>query len=359
MVIVTDLANKQTYYLPDTVPQRNYLEVIQKYTPSQVRDCPYRYDFSEDVTYINVVSDDTITEPVKDRLFWKIMMKKYPKRSPDKLMKDLLKKIERINYQIYKKHTQKEELDKIRDFLTSLPNHPDIYKIEDAKQQYISKIMSSQRGGALLWLMEEGVRNVFPEWVSWLFSGILETIDVVLIVLSSIPGLNAVGGLGHLFNLTHLIYAMLRLDPVQVIGSLVMFIPVVGQATGSAIKISGKLAKWITQATEPVIHDYSFHSPYLVSLGRLYGDDVVDTMKFLHKYGDEAESFLRNVAINSLDGYDPDRMLVLYGPHSVEAMKFADKDREGLETVIKYYKMFGKRAIKAVQIGEETDKPAW
>jgi hypothetical protein len=354
MVVITNLVNKNTYYYQGD--KQAPVDIIKEVSSSQAIHIPYRYDFPDDTTYINIISDETITEPVQDRLFWKLYMKKYPVRSPNELVNSIMKKMDRINYEIYKRHMLKEEVERMRTFLTYLPRIEYENQIEEAKKKYLSTV---QTGGTLLWLMEEGVKNVFPEWFQWLFSGILETIDVMFIILTAIPGLNAVSGLGFTLNFAHLIYSLLRLDTVNIIGSLVSFIPVVGQATGSAIKISGKLAKWITKAIEPPVYDYSMDSPYLVNLGRLYGSDVVSTMNFLHKYGGEGENILRNVAYNSLDGYDPDRMLVLYGPHSVDAMKFANKDHEGLETIIRYYNMFGKRSIDAVNIGAITPERSW
>ena len=354
-MLVTNLINKKSYYYPtiNTLDDSKIIQIIKQYVP---RNIPVRIDIPN-MTYLSAWSNNQhILEPVQDKLFWRLVMRRCPKRNTQIIIQDIANKLDQLNYSIYQQKLEQTKKIQLQNFLSSLQNHPDIYKLYDARKNYI---INTQKGGSLIYLMQKGVHEIFPEWISWLFDSILESIDVMLIVLTAIPGLNAIGGLTNLFNGIHLIYALLRLDPMMTIGSIAGFIPIIGQALGSSIKISGKLAKWLTQDSFTPTYSYSNEIPNMVNLGRIYGDDVVDTVKFLDTHGEQGELILRNIEKNGLDAYNSDRVLVQYGPEALKAMAFANKDHEGLETIIKYHKRFGGNTLKSIVTGDLTTQPYW
>ena len=135
----------------------------------------------------------------------------------------------------------------IKQFNTHL-NKSIINEVTDYNQK--NKI-NEQEGGILIKMLEDKLETMDSQVPSIILTGILEFIDLILLVLSAIPGA------GIPFDIANIIFSILRGDFWGIIPSLIGFIPVLGDVVGTVMKviakvarIGGKIAKWTTKVNK-------------------------------------------------------------------------------------------------------------
>ena len=134
----------------------------------------------------------------------------------------------------------------LRECLMKLKNEPDVKKVYDARDNYISEVSKpvNQEGGILIYLMEQKLFPKLSPKVRTVLESILEIIDAILIIGISIPGLQLVAGAGIIVDIVSFIYCFLRFDVLGMIASVIALIPVLGNIIGGGLRITAKSLKY-------------------------------------------------------------------------------------------------------------------
>lgn len=106
-------------------------------------------------------------------------------------------------------------------------------------EKFKNKI-ENQKGGFIL----SQIQNKLLEKNGWststfIYVMTLETIDIVLAILTAIPGLQLIGGLGLFLDVAAIIFAFLRSDYFGLVGSTISLIPIVGDIGGAPFDFGG------------------------------------------------------------------------------------------------------------------------
>ena len=218
----------------------------------QPKDILFMYIFDNSDKYITAhENDEFIIEKINDDLGLKILECVYDIDYDNKE-----KKINSIVDKVIKLSAEnniniKIDKQKLVDFIKKIDNSDNKYgkNVIIAQNKYINKMIEQskekekvvQQGGILIWAFESYILPKLPSIMQNIFFGILEIIDIGLIILSSIP----VAGFG--FDLISILYCFLRFDMVGLFGSIVSLVPVVGDITGGLIRGMSKIFRYVTK----------------------------------------------------------------------------------------------------------------
>lgn len=301
---------------------------LKKQIPSRI----YFYRFDDGDKYISINVDNTTNKndfiieqfkgsKLEERMILKFMWKFYGNnnlKSRDDVIDSINNSISKIIKQYPDKFNEFNEFDqaggnridynetnKLKQFLTKLDENKDaqnilnknrremidkIYELDKIKNNKLNKLNKSEKlnklsketmdnyiqkgqsGGIIIWLIEKAVSYYLPNWISFIFTGILEIIDIGLGIASAIPGLQAVYGAGVIIDVISIIYSILRFDIIGTIAGLISLIPGIGDIIGGVTKFLGKAGKYLFKGLKYVFK---------------YGDEAVDVARFGIKYGDD------------------------------------------------------------------------
>jgi|LakMenEpi03Aug12_release.lakeMendotaPanAssembly.Ray.scaffolds.fasta_scaffold165223_2 hypothetical protein len=229
-------------------------EFFYKMFENQPMNALFLYEFDNGEKYITAHNHKNfIIEPIEDEIMLKIIENIC---DPDYNNKE--KKINSLADKIISfanTHNLKFnniDRDKLIDFIRNLENNPLKKSIDDAKEAYIQEIenkqqnnkkiwKTNQQGGVLIWAFEKYLFPKMPNMVRTILWTILEIVDVVLIIGSSIPGLQGVLLAGFIFDIINIVYCFLRFDIVGLMGAIVSIIPIVGDVIGGGIRVLSKI----------------------------------------------------------------------------------------------------------------------
>lgn len=119
-------------------------------------------------------------------------------------------------------------------------------QLEADIDSYLNKnVINEQEGGVLIKMLEDHFENQKDPTASMILTGILEFIDLLLMLGSAIPII------GTPVDVLSILYAILRGTWTDIIPDLIGFIPVIGDVVGTIMKvftkftrISGKITKY-------------------------------------------------------------------------------------------------------------------
>jgi hypothetical protein len=231
------------------------------------------------------------------------------------------------------------------------------FKDLDKEVNNKSNNVINQEGGIAIWLLEKTLKKYAPNFISKIFSGILEIIDIALIITTSIPGLHATGT-GFILDIIAIIYAFLRFDTIGLIGSIISLVPVIGDILGAVIKVSGKIAQYFKESSKHLVYrekiadivkgvadgttilKFKDEFAETVKLGVDYGDEIVEAIRLGSKYGYKARDNVKNAVRTG----DTTPLAVKYGKDAVSTSYAISK--------------YGKNVIRAVELGAKYGQDA-
>lgn len=214
----------------------------------------FLYTFDDNTKYITAYDDDSfIIEKVEDGLGLKILEHVYDMNYYNKEYKvqsiasNVIKLSEKNNIKI------PVDKEKLLNFIRSLDEEEyseegkevlearnkymeELVKKEEVERKYKEK--NIQTGGVIIWAFEQYLLPKMPSILQTIIGGLLEIIDIALIVLSEIPVA------GYAFDLIAIVYCFLRFDMIGMFGAIIMLIPVIGGIVGGAIRVMGKVYKY-------------------------------------------------------------------------------------------------------------------
>lgn len=223
----------------------------------QQKDILFMYIFDNSDKYITAHdNDEFIIEKVNNDLWLEILERVY-----DIDYDDTDKKIDSMADRVIKLSVAnnidiKIDKQKLVDFIKKMDNIDNKYSTDIiiAQDKYINsmieqhknkekekKVKVVQQGGVLIWAFESYILPKLPSIMQNIFFGILEIIDIGLIILSSIP----VVGFG--FDLISILYCFLRFDMIGLFGAIVSLVPVVGDIGGGLIRGMSKIFRYVTK----------------------------------------------------------------------------------------------------------------
>ncbi len=277
----------------------NELDYILTNITKQDNDIIYLYKFTTNNKYYVVNSNEPTIVPADDIMLFIFIWKLYrPKQTKDNLIKSIIKNTKKFmkTYPVFEDNTIDEEL--LKKFLYDLSENKDAEdKIMIARDGYIIKKLINesekkdkdiyfkarlscisnrrecnkvvQKGGAFLdflgplkyliyvsffplWYLEHLSYKYLPKWMAWTVTGILEFIDIILGIISSLPIklIPVVGEIAWVVDAVVTIYSFTRADIIGVVAGLISLIPIV-DIGGGFIKGGGKLAKLIKFLFKP------------------------------------------------------------------------------------------------------------
>lgn len=316
MSLVTNLVDGESYWI------HNNKDIL----PEKTSKYALRVDI-DSKTFLQVGGK---REQIDDTLFWRLLMNNI-------FVQNLSDKKSVINDRIHK-------LCKTLDIHVDKDSSNNICKVLNREN-----ISDNQEGGVLLKMIDDSIRKNSPKWLSLLFSGFLELIDITLIILSSMPGTSVIST-GRVIDITYILYTILRADVGGLFGGLLSLIPEIGKMTGLVVKVSNKMVSLLTSFMSTPNYDpftsYMIgEKAKMIELGRLYGSDVTATLNFLGKWGNEGRGFLEEVAANSLDGLDPNRVRAMYGENGWIASQYANQYPESMMKTMQLQQLLGDRGL--------------
>ena len=344
---IIDLYNKK--YLnggKNIINHKNYInDNLNKQNKNEI----YLYKFSDGKKYLSVKQNNNkiIEKSYNNNLPILIYHLHGKPKTKDKIIDSIIKNTGKIiKENSINKSYDKNELKKYFKDLDSEVNNI----LND-------KSVINQEGGIAIWLLEKTIKKYAPNFMSKIISGILEIIDIALIITTSMPGLHATGT-GFILDIIAIIYAFLRFDTIGLIGSIVSLVPVIGDTIGAVIKVSGKIANYFKESSKHLVYrekiadivkgvadgttilKFKDEFAETVELGANYGDNIVEAIRLGSKYGYKA----RDDVINSVKTGDTTPLAVKY-----------DKDAVSTSYAISKY---GKNVIRAVELGAKYGKDA-
>lgn len=246
--------------------------------------------------------DDFIIEKMDNELILKILDSVYDINYYDKNMKiksitESLKKIAKDN----KLDITVDEI-KIREFIDKAENKPEAQKINVAYDEYIATLKKNdknktnvQSGGVFIWMFEKYVLPSLPYTIQNMVWGFLEVVDMILIIISSIPGLGAPA------DIIAIVYSFLRFDMVLLSGACISLIPVVGDAIGGVVRIGAKIFKYVVKyrnfqrKTQMVLNPMQTVQQYNpVNRYQTYPQNRYQSYPYQYQYPLNVQPFYRN-----------------------------------------------------------------
>lgn len=211
----------------------------------------YKFDDGDKFVVCHGDNDDFMIEKINSDLHMKIIEHicdlEYhdPNKRMDSIINNLTIISEKYNMPL------KFNKEQITNIINKLNKGENKNKILESRDQYLEKIKKehitnkqniNQQGGFLIWLIEKyGIDTIPNDTIKNILWGTLEIIDIILLVLQAIPGLQLVYGAGFIIDAIAIIYSFLRLDPWGMVGGVVSIIPIVGDILGVIIRIIGKI----------------------------------------------------------------------------------------------------------------------
>lgn len=240
-----------------------FLYDMFEYQPAEIL---YLYKFDNGEKYITAYRDkDFLIEQIEDEFALKVIEHIYDVDSDNKE-----KRVNRIADNmiiIAKQQKMNVEIDKnkICDFLRQLDNNPLKEKVIEARDEYINKErekqelakkewIKNQEGGVIIWALETYLFPKLPNIMQTILFGILEIIDILFMIASSIPFaiFPPLIVVEVIIDIISLIWSILRFDVISIVGSIISFIPYIGGTIGSVVKIIGKVYKYFKKAKKVV-----------------------------------------------------------------------------------------------------------
>jgi len=262
---IVNLSNKRSLNCSKSFnTQDDIIRFLKRAIPSQTPGDAFAYIFDNGsrhrLNYLTVNAPDAMIEPINDMTL-KIIEKLLVKSTKEEVMDSIILNIKKI-MQMYNIDEQLDE-SKTMDMLNRIANREYVIEPEMRKQlendiktietqkggsydksyetldeyKQIEQIKPVQKGGVLIWMLEKYVFSRLPEQLENAIYVVLEIIDIILIVLSSVPGFLPA-------DIAALIYSFLRFDIIGMLGALCAFIPGVGDALGGVVRILNKMRKY-------------------------------------------------------------------------------------------------------------------
>ena len=218
----------------------------------QPKNAPYSYHFSDGEKFVVAHGDDDfMIDKIDNDLHMKIIKRvcesnyHNPQKRMDSIMKSLNKLSDKYNIPL------KSSREQITEIINKLNEGENKDKILEARDRLLNTINNkelsknktiNQKGGFLIWLFEKyGIDKIQNSTIRNILWGILEIIDLILLVLQSIPGLQLLAGAGFIIDVIAIVYSFLRLDMFGMVGGIVSIIPLFGDVLGAIIRIIGKV----------------------------------------------------------------------------------------------------------------------
>jgi len=218
---------------------------MKKFSKYQQDGDIYVYEFTNKNMYFVIKKEDEIIiEPIRNKLAITILEQLNSTRE------ERIQSITNSIKQIMKRYNVKCNFssDNVKQSLEGLEADPSSEKIIQAKNYYLTNLdntkVGEQKGGILIWLTEKYVIDSLPKSIAFIFRSIIEIIDWIFIIASSIPGLQFVAGAGVVIDIMSFIYSFLRFDLIGMVGSIISFIPFVGDILGGIIRAGGKMYRF-------------------------------------------------------------------------------------------------------------------
>ncbi|QKF93642.1 hypothetical protein QKU48_gp0184 [Fadolivirus algeromassiliense] len=252
---ITNLSNKDKLACNLSVTDKyKFMYDMLDHQPNNVI-FSYKFDDMEQFIVCRGDNDDFMIEKINDSLHMKVIEhlchieynKSYDRISS--IVDNLTKLSEKYNFPI------KFDKQQIIHMLNKLNEGENKTKILEARDQYLAKLKKeeeekkkskniNQQGGILIWLIEDKLLPKLPKTVGLIIWGVFEIIDIVLLILASIPGLQLVYGAGFVIDIISIVYCFLRFDIMGMVGGVVSIIPLVGDVLGAIIRIIGKIKSY-------------------------------------------------------------------------------------------------------------------
>ena len=174
-------------------------------------------------------------------------------------IENILKNVKIINEKYMTSNLNDKDLIKIKGFLENIDNEK--IKLEPKMEKIIKKKNLNnieQKGGMLFYIIDhffetKAEKDGWPKWIHYVWIGLMELLDLALDIASSIPGLQAVVGLGFALDLAGIVLSFLRMDFLGVLLGLLSIIPVVGDVLGAAGQLGQKglkILKFVNKASK-------------------------------------------------------------------------------------------------------------
>jgi hypothetical protein len=254
-VEIKDLLHKDK--LECNFPMKDKYKFMQDMLKYQPKNVIYSYKFNDDEKFIVANGDnDHMMDLIDNELHMKIIEHvcdldyRNPEKRINSIINNLTKLSEQHNIPI---RFSKEQIINIINGLNEGENKIKILEAKNKmlktlkeKQINANKLNINQSGGILIWLLQDKVLDKMEnKTIANIFWGIFEIIDIVLLILQSIPGLQALAGVGFIFDIIAIIYSFLRFDVFGMVGGIISVIPLVGDIFGAIIRIIGKIKSYI------------------------------------------------------------------------------------------------------------------
>lgn len=244
-VSVKNLLTKKSMVC-NTPLNSNINDFLHKLFKEQQPYVLYLYTFDNGDKYVTGhmnKEDDFIIEKIDSEILLSVIEGMYEmENNKDDKVDGIIDKIE----QMVKKLGINEKINRegLKNFLNNLDSDSHIQeKVKSARDDYVKKVVTDkgvvQEGGILIWAFEEYVMPRLPTMFQTIFSGILEILDIILIIGISVPGLQVTG-----VDLISFIYCFLRFDMIGMAASVIAIVPFLGNFIGGAMRTLTKIFRY-------------------------------------------------------------------------------------------------------------------
>nr|QBK89274.1 MAG: hypothetical protein LCMiAC02_03690 [Mimivirus LCMiAC02] len=182
-----------------------------------------------------------------------------------------------------------------------------------------------------IWTIQQKLNKLpwWLKWISWMHAGYIFFIDIVLQILTFLPK-----PFGWIFSLITIAFSFMKFDLNGVVAGLLTIIPILGDAAGGGLKVTGKVAKLV---------EFIF-KPAKVVLG--WSEGLVDIIKFGGKFDKAAIEISEFFLKHGEDGVEIIELFVK------SEGKIAKGSQEIVNFLAKHEKLILKNSKEVVSVGE-------